>query len=64
VLIAAGISYALASGWPDIIVGVIIANLFLNSAYSVLRESVQSLNAKAEPLIANETIAAVELRRK
>lgn len=64
VLIAAGISYTLASGWPDIVVGIIIASLFLHSAYSVLRESLHSLNAKAEPPEAVESFAAVEVRRK
>lgn len=44
VLLAAGSSYLLFSRWPDIIVGVIIASLFLKSSFRVLRQSLQSLN--------------------
>lgn len=44
VLLAAGSTYALASRWPDIIVGVVIASLFLSSAYSVLRQSLLAVN--------------------
>ncbi len=43
VLLAAGSSYLLFSRWPDIIVGVIIASLFLKSSFHVLRQSLQSL---------------------
>jgi len=43
VLVAAGATYLLASRWPDIIVGCIVAALFLRSAYSVLREATRSL---------------------
>ena len=39
VLVAAGAAYLLASRWPDIIVGCIIAALFLRSAFSVLRDA-------------------------
>ena len=39
VLVAAGSAYLLASRWPDIIVGCIIAALFLRSAFSVLRDA-------------------------
>jgi Co/Zn/Cd efflux system component len=39
VLIAAGASALLASRWPDIVVGTIIAGLFLRSATGVLRQS-------------------------
>lgn len=45
VLLAAGSTYALASRWPDIIVGAVIASLFLSSAYNVLRQSLLVLNA-------------------
>jgi divalent metal cation (Fe/Co/Zn/Cd) transporter len=41
VLVAAGTTYLLASRWPDIIVGCIIAGLFLRSAFDVLRDSVR-----------------------
>lgn len=50
VLLAAGSSYALTSRWPDIVVGVAIASLFLNSAYTVLRQSLQALHSKPLPL--------------
>lgn len=43
VLLAAGSSYLLASRWPDIIVGAIIASLFLGSALSVLRQALHAL---------------------
>jgi cation diffusion facilitator family transporter len=43
VLVAAGAAYLLASRWPDIIVGCIIAALFLRSAFSVLRDATHAL---------------------
>jgi cation diffusion facilitator family transporter len=43
VLVAAGAAYLLASRWPDIIVGCIIAALFLRSAFSVLRDATRAL---------------------
>jgi cation diffusion facilitator family transporter len=43
VLLAAGATYLVASRWPDIIVGCVIAALFLRSAYSVLQEAIQAL---------------------
>ena len=43
VLLAAGASYLLTSHWPDIIVGAIIASLFLSSAVNVLRQSIGAL---------------------
>ena len=49
VLLAAGSSYLLASRWPDIIVGAIIAGLFLGSAFSVLRQSLHALHASVLP---------------
>ncbi|MHB9119341.1 MAG: cation diffusion facilitator family transporter [Burkholderiales bacterium] len=45
VLLAAGSSFLLVSRWPDIIVGTLIAGLFLRSAFSVLRQSLQALRA-------------------
>ena len=44
VLLAAAGSYLLASRWPDIIVGSLIAGLFLSSAFGVLRSSIRALN--------------------
>lgn len=43
VLAAAGASYMLTSRWPDIGVGVVIAGLFLSSAFSVIRQSFSAL---------------------
>ncbi len=42
VLLAAGSSYLLSSRWPDIIVGAIIAGLFLESALNILRQSLRA----------------------
>jgi cation diffusion facilitator family transporter len=43
VLVAAAATYLLASRWPDIIVGCIIAALFLRSAFTVLRDATRAL---------------------
>jgi len=43
VLVAAGAAYLLDSRWPDVIVGCIIAALFLRSAFSVLRDASRAL---------------------
>lgn len=43
VLLAAGTSYQFSSRWPDIIVGTLIAGLFLHSAFGVLRQSAREL---------------------
>lgn len=53
VLLAAGASYLLVSGWPDILVGGVIASLFLSSAWGVLRASIQALRAppKVQPAV-------------
>lgn len=48
VLGAAAGTFLLASRWPDILVGVLIAGLFLGSALRVLRQSVQALRT-ADP---------------
>lgn len=47
VLLAAGGTYWLASRWPDVIVGVAIAALFLHSAIGVCRESIRALREPA-----------------
>jgi cation diffusion facilitator family transporter len=44
VLMAAGGSYLLASRWPDIVVGAIIAGLFLHTAVDVLKQSFGALS--------------------
>ena len=43
VLLAAAGSYAFASRWPDLAVGVVIAALFLVSSLRVLRDSIRAL---------------------
>ena len=43
VLAAAGATWLFASRWPDIVVGVIIAALFLRTAASVMREAMEAL---------------------
>lgn len=52
VLLAAGASYLWVSRWPDIVVGSVIAILFLHSAFGVLRQSVKALRTPAMPVIA------------
>lgn len=42
VLVAAGGVYLLQSGWPDIIVGTLIAAIFLRSALQVIQEALAS----------------------
>lgn len=51
VLIAAGATYLLSSRWPDIVVGCIIATLFLRSAYSVIADSAKELRSSAVPVV-------------
>lgn len=52
VLLAAGSSYLWSSRWPDIVVGSVIAVLFLHSAFGVLRQSVKVLRTPAMPVVA------------
>jgi cation diffusion facilitator family transporter len=49
VLAAAGASFLFASRWPDIIVGVVIAVLFLNTALSVMHEAARALRKPIAP---------------
>jgi cation diffusion facilitator family transporter len=49
VLLAAAASYLLLSRWPDILLGSLIAGLFLHSAIDVLRRSLAVWRAPAEP---------------
>ena len=44
VLLAAGASYLLLSRWPDIIVGALIAGLFVHSAIGIIRQARGELN--------------------
>ncbi len=60
VLLAAGGSYLLASRWPDILVGGIIAGLFLSSALKVLRQSVEAL--RTPPVLAGQAIKSIAIR--
>lgn len=45
VLLAAGAGYLLASRWPDIVVGTLIAALFVSSALHVIRQARVALKA-------------------
>jgi cation diffusion facilitator family transporter len=45
VLFAAGASAVLASRWPDILIGIVIALTFLHSAFGVLRQATLALRA-------------------
>ena len=49
VLLAAAACALLVSRWPDLLVGVLIAGLFLRSAFGVLTESVRALRAPPAP---------------
>jgi len=59
VLFAAAATHFLASRWPDILVGVTIAGLFLTSAVSVLREAIRALR---EPLPARPASRSAGIR--
>ena len=61
VLLAAGGSYALVSRWPDIVVGGIIASLFLGSAFSVMRQSIRALRTLPTPTAPVSQPVAVRL---
>lgn len=43
VLVAAGATWIFASRWPDIVVGVVIAALFLRTAFDVVRDALRAL---------------------
>lgn len=51
VLGAAAGSYWLASQWPDIIIGVTIAGLFLTSAVTVVKQSIRALRDTKRPAL-------------
>ena len=48
ILIAAGLVYLLESKWPDIIIGMIIAGVFLKSAFAILGESLRIFKTNPE----------------
>ncbi len=60
VLLAAGGSYLLASRWPDILVGSLIAGIFLRTALNVLRQSIEALRIASAP--AGQTMKSVAIR--
>ena len=64
VLLAAAASYFLASRWPDIVVGLAIAGLFVKSSMSVLREAVQTLRTPAVAAPKPGRVAIGEIRRE
>jgi cation diffusion facilitator family transporter len=55
VLLAGGASYLLMSRWPDIIVGVAIAALFVSSAFGVLHQSINTLRRRPAPVNTTQT---------
>ena len=60
VLLAAAGSYLLVSRWPDIVVGVVIASLFLSSALRVLRQAIRAL--RTPPAVAATIAKPVDVR--
>jgi cation diffusion facilitator family transporter len=60
VLLAAGGSYLLVSRWPDIVVGVIIATLFLSSAVRVLSQAIRTLRMR--PAAAASIVKPADVR--
>ena len=63
VLLAAAAAYLLASRWPDVIVGSLIASLFLHSAIGVIRRSLLAWRTSAKPLVSIQVAAEVQRRR-
>jgi cation diffusion facilitator family transporter len=64
VLVAAGSSYLVASRWPDIIVGLIIAGLFLRSSAAVIGQSVKELGAPVPAHPRQVKVKIQEISRK
>lgn len=62
VILAAGGSYLLASHWPDVIVGIIIAGLFLWSALDVLRASLVELRRPQQK--SSPAMSAIVIKRQ
>ena len=61
VLMAAAGSYVLMSRWPDILVGVVIASLFLSSALQVLRPSMQALRTPLAAVQRSAELTTIDL---
>lgn len=55
VLVAAALVYASGSAWPDIIVGVLIAGLFLKTSVNVIAAAVAELKVVGRSVRATET---------
>lgn len=64
VLLAAGSSYWLASRWPDILVGLVIAGLFLKSALNVLGQAIKEFRTSAVPRLQPVQVRIHEISRK
>ena len=63
VLSAAGLSYWLASRWPDILVGSLIALLFLKSAWIVIRQAIQEMQQGLPTISIELKSVAIQVKR-
>ncbi len=63
VLGVAAATYVLASRWPDILVGCLIAGLFLSSALGILRRAVQALRGAPQQVLQGTTPVIVTLTK-
>ena len=61
VLVAAAGSYVLLSRWPDILVGVVIASLFLSSTLQVLRPSMQAIRTPLAAVQRSVELTTIDL---
>nr|WP_230341745.1 cation diffusion facilitator family transporter [Methylobacillus arboreus] len=61
VIIAAGLSYYLASKWPDILIGLVIALLFLRSAMQIATEAREII--KHPPKQASPVLVPIKIRK-
>jgi cation diffusion facilitator family transporter len=64
VLMAAAGSYGFMSRWPDILVGVVIASVFLSSALQVLRQANQALRTPLAAVQHPLELIPIERRKK
>jgi cation diffusion facilitator family transporter len=63
VLSAAGLSYWLASRWPDILVGSLIALLFLKSAWIIIRQAIQEMQQTLPVIPIELKPVAIQVKR-
>jgi Co/Zn/Cd efflux system component len=49
VMIAAVAVWITGTAWPDLLVALLMAGLFLSSAWQILKQSIQELRTKAKP---------------